>query len=138
MTPPIREDGPPIKHQSRRPLISGSHIRTWVPRGFAVVHSASPGTGLSQGCPTVGGANESLAPKAVIGLAARRVNSGRPLDHTEFSSGVASGQAVAVLRTLGFDVRPIEESVIHDERERREEIWRQLISGSGPAQATAG
>jgi hypothetical protein len=27
---------------------------------------ASPGTGLSQGCPTVGGANESLAPKAVI------------------------------------------------------------------------
>ena len=37
-----------------------------IPRGFAVVHSASPGTGLSQGCPTVGGDNESLAPKAVI------------------------------------------------------------------------
>jgi len=37
-----------------------------VPRGFAVVHSASPGTGLSDGCPTVGGQNESLAPKAVI------------------------------------------------------------------------
>ncbi len=28
--------------------------------------SASPGTGYSQGCPTVGGANEALAPKAVI------------------------------------------------------------------------
>ncbi len=49
-----------------RPGISGSHINTWVPRGFAVVHSSSPGTGLSQGCPTVGGLNESLAPKAVI------------------------------------------------------------------------
>src|SRR5690606_34131080 len=34
--------------------------------GFAVVHSSSPGTGLSEGCPTVGGPNESLAPKAVI------------------------------------------------------------------------
>jgi X-Pro dipeptidyl-peptidase len=30
------------------------------------VHSSSPGTGLSQGSPTVGGDNESLAPKAVI------------------------------------------------------------------------
>jgi X-Pro dipeptidyl-peptidase len=30
------------------------------------VHSSSPGTGLSQGAPTVGGDNESLAPKAVI------------------------------------------------------------------------
>ena len=37
-----------------------------MPRGFIVVHSSSPGTGLSQGCPTVGGDNESLAPKAVI------------------------------------------------------------------------
>jgi X-Pro dipeptidyl-peptidase len=30
------------------------------------VHSSSPGTGLSDGAPTVGGENESLAPKAVI------------------------------------------------------------------------
>ena len=37
-----------------------------MPRGFAVVHSQSPGTGQSQGCPTVGGENESLAPRAVI------------------------------------------------------------------------
>ena len=41
-------------------------MKVWVPRGFIVVHSSSPGTGLSQGCPTVGGDNESLAPKAVI------------------------------------------------------------------------
>ncbi len=65
-TPPKRESMPPIPYRPRRPLMSRSHLRTWVPLGFAVVHSASPGTGLSQGCPTVGGANESLAPKAVI------------------------------------------------------------------------
>jgi X-Pro dipeptidyl-peptidase len=64
--PPVRGDMPSIPHQSRRPVISNSHVATWVPRGFAVVHSQSPGTGLSQGCPTVGGINESLAPKAVI------------------------------------------------------------------------
>ena len=64
--PPERPNPPPVKQRIRRPLISRSHINAWVPRGFAVVHSSSPGTGLSQGCPTVGGANESLAPKAVI------------------------------------------------------------------------
>ena len=64
--PPKRGDMPPIAHQSRRAVISNSHVATWVPRGFAVVHSESPGTGLSQGCPTVGGINESLAPKAVV------------------------------------------------------------------------
>ncbi len=65
--PPARDPFPAtIAHQASQPVISNSHIRTWVPRGFAVIHSQSPGTGQSQGCPTVGGANESLAPKAVI------------------------------------------------------------------------
>jgi X-Pro dipeptidyl-peptidase len=64
--PPPRRPYPSIPHQSRRPRLSNSQVSTWLPRGFAVVHSASPGTGLSQGCPTVGGSNESLAPKAVI------------------------------------------------------------------------
>jgi X-Pro dipeptidyl-peptidase len=64
--PPKRTPMPAITFQSKRPLMSGSLINTWVPRGFAVVHSASPGTGLSEGCPTVGGTNESQAPKAVI------------------------------------------------------------------------
>jgi X-Pro dipeptidyl-peptidase len=64
--PPPHEEPPAIQARTRRPLMSNSLIREWVPRGFAVVHSASPGTGLSQGCPTVGGANEALAPKAVI------------------------------------------------------------------------
>ena len=64
--PPARGEMPPIAQQSRRPTISNTHVSTWLPRGFAVVHSQSPGTGLSQGCPTVGGVNESLAPKAVV------------------------------------------------------------------------
>ena len=64
--PPKRKLPPPIKPETRRPVMSTGHVRYWVPRGFAVVHSASPGTGLSQGCPTVGAKNESLAPKAVI------------------------------------------------------------------------
>ncbi|QDV24306.1 Xaa-Pro dipeptidyl-peptidase [Aureliella helgolandensis] len=64
--PPTREHFPPVKLKSRRPIISKSHVADWVPRGFIVVHSSSPGTGLSQGCPTVGGDNESLAPKAVV------------------------------------------------------------------------
>src|SRR6056297_679553 len=67
----IGEAGKPRKHPEvtrvgERPIISNSQIRTWVPRGFIVVHSSSPGTGLSDGAPTVGGDNESLAPKAVI------------------------------------------------------------------------
>ena len=57
---------PEVIRRGTRPIISNSHIKTWVPRGYIVVHSSSPGTGLSQGSPTVGGDNESLAPKAVI------------------------------------------------------------------------
>ena len=49
-----------------KPMISLSHIKKWLPRGYIVVHSSSPGTGLSDGAPTIGGKNESLAPKAVI------------------------------------------------------------------------
>ena len=57
---------PEVMRLGKRPIISNSQIETWVPRGYIVVHSSSPGTGLSQGSPTVGGDNESLAPKAVI------------------------------------------------------------------------
>lgn len=57
---------PEITRRGERPIISKGHVKTWVPRGYIVVHSSSPGTGLSDGSPTVGGDNESLAPKAVI------------------------------------------------------------------------
>lgn len=55
-----------VVRTGKRPIISNDEIMTWVPRGYIVVHSSSPGTGLSQGAPTVGGDNESLAPQAVI------------------------------------------------------------------------
>lgn len=64
--PPIERIHPTVKRTGTRPIISNSLIREWVRRGFIIVHSSSPGTGLSQGSPTVGGINESLAPKAVI------------------------------------------------------------------------
>ncbi|MCP4708716.1 MAG: Xaa-Pro dipeptidyl-peptidase [Planctomycetes bacterium] len=73
-TPPEREHPPKINPRGQRPVISSSQIRTWLPRGFVVVHSSSPGTGLSQGSPTVGGDNESLAPKAVIDWLNGRAN----------------------------------------------------------------
>lgn len=64
--PPARTTHPDIKFEPNRQRVSNSLVATWVPRGFAVVHSDAPGTGLSQGCVTVGGAPERLAPKAVI------------------------------------------------------------------------
>ena len=64
--PPEREYPPGIEHRGETTVISTSLLNTWVARGFAVVHSCSPGTGRSQGCATVGGENESLAPKAVV------------------------------------------------------------------------
>lgn len=64
--PPVRTLGTGVPFRAGRAMIAASQVRAWVPRGFAVVHSESPGTGLSQGCVTIGGENESLAPKAVI------------------------------------------------------------------------
>ncbi len=75
----IGEVPAPPKHvevvrRGQRPVISNSQVRTWVPRGYIVVHSSSPGTGLSDGSPTVGGENESLAPMAVIAWLAGKKN----------------------------------------------------------------
>ncbi len=65
-TPPKRLHPQGIQRQGERPVISKNLVGQWVPRGYIIVHSSSPGTGLSDGAPTVGGPNESLAPKAVI------------------------------------------------------------------------
>ncbi len=56
----------PVERSIERPVISNSQIETWVPYGYIVVHSSAPGTGYSQGCPTMGAIEEALAPKAVI------------------------------------------------------------------------
>lgn len=53
-------------HDSTRTRISNQLVRTWVPRGFAVVHSDAPGTGRSQGCVTIGDTPERTAMKFVI------------------------------------------------------------------------
>jgi len=64
--PPPRTSQPSIEFRPVRATVAPSQVTTWVPRGFAVVHSDAPGTGLSQGCVTVGDSPEELAPKAVI------------------------------------------------------------------------
>ncbi|HVT81005.1 MAG TPA: CocE/NonD family hydrolase, partial [Phycisphaerae bacterium] len=61
-----RGHGTTIRIRNQRPVISTAQVNTWVPRGFIVVHSEAPGTGLSDGIATVGGDPECLAPKAVI------------------------------------------------------------------------
>ncbi|MBL8730795.1 MAG: Xaa-Pro dipeptidyl-peptidase [Planctomycetes bacterium] len=58
-------------------------VARWVQRGYAVVHSCSPGTGWSQGCPSVGGPNESLAPRAVIDWLCGRAKAWKTLDGTD-------------------------------------------------------
>ena len=57
---------PNHKTRTKRPLTAFMYEKTWIPRGYIMVYSSSPGTGLSDGAPTIGGENESLAPKAVI------------------------------------------------------------------------
>ncbi|HEX3866532.1 MAG TPA: Xaa-Pro dipeptidyl-peptidase [Gemmatimonadaceae bacterium] len=53
-------------YQASRSRISNALVNDWVPRGFAVVHSEAPGTGRSQGCPTVGDDPERLPMKFVV------------------------------------------------------------------------
>lgn len=55
-----------LKTRKKRPFASYFMDKTWVPRGYITVYSSSPGTGLSDGIVSVGGPNESQAPKCVI------------------------------------------------------------------------
>lgn len=64
--PPPRPPVPPWHPRVTSPIISTIYESIWLPRGFAVVHAESPGTGESTGCPTSGGPNETNAGKAVI------------------------------------------------------------------------
>ena len=101
---------PAIEFRPTRPNVSTSQVNTWVPRGFAVVHSDAPGTGLSQGCPTVGDAPEQLAPKAVIDWLNGRAKGFTTADGTEeVSATLVHGQ--------GRDDRHVVQR--HDSRWRR-------------------
>jgi X-Pro dipeptidyl-peptidase len=67
----LGETPPPHKHavakrKTKRPLEAYFQDLTWVKRGYITVYSSSPGTGFSDGVPTIGGENEKLAPKFVI------------------------------------------------------------------------
>lgn len=73
----------PIGFGKKPGMISQSEVQKWLPRGFAVVHSCSPGTGFSQGCPTIGGPNEALAPKMVIDWLCGRAKAYKTLDGDE-------------------------------------------------------
>lgn len=83
--------GPP--HDSTRTRISNQLVRTWVPRGFAVVHSEAPGTGRSQGCVTIGDTPERTAMKFVIDWLNGRANGyttatgGERVSATSWSTG---------------------------------------------------
>jgi X-Pro dipeptidyl-peptidase len=81
--PPPRTSQPAILFKPTRENVANSLVETWVPRGFAVVHSDAPGTGLSQGCVTVGNAPELLAPKAVVDWLNGRAKGFKTIDGTE-------------------------------------------------------
>ena len=91
--PPPRTSQPSIPFKPDRESVSPSLVNTWVPRGFAVVHSDAPGTGLSQGCVTVGGDPEQLAPKAVIDWLNGRAKGFTTIDgHQEVKAAWSTGK----------------------------------------------
>ena len=65
-TPAARIKAPYFTAANTSPRISTAYESTWVPRGFAVVHAESPGSGNSDGCTTSGAPNETLGAVAVI------------------------------------------------------------------------
>lgn len=81
--PPVRISQAPIPYKETRASVSTSLVNTWLPRGFAVVHSDAPGTGRSQGCVTVGDSPERLAPKAIIDWLNGRAKGYTTIDGTE-------------------------------------------------------
>jgi len=64
--PKPRGKMPQPPYNGTRTRISNALVNEWVPRGFAVVHSEAPGSGRSQGCPTVGDTPERMPMKFVI------------------------------------------------------------------------
>ncbi len=65
-SPLSRLRAPDFTSDITSPTISTIYESTWVPRGFAVVHSESPGTGNSTGCPNSGAPIETHGATAVI------------------------------------------------------------------------
>ena len=80
---PTRGGMAPIPFAQKVGMIAASETAKWVPRGFAVVHSCSPGTGWSQGCASVGGENERQAPRCVIDWLCGRRKAFKTIDGNE-------------------------------------------------------
>ncbi|MCB9223413.1 MAG: Xaa-Pro dipeptidyl-peptidase [Crocinitomicaceae bacterium] len=80
---PKKHRHPNFNTRKKRPLMSSYTDRLWVPRGYITVYSSSPGTGLSDGVATIGGENESLAPKAVIDWLCGRAKAYKTRDGNE-------------------------------------------------------
>jgi X-Pro dipeptidyl-peptidase len=97
--PPPRTSQPAILFKPQRENVANSLVDTWVPRGFAVVHSDAPGTGLSQGCVTVGHSPELLAPKAVIDWLNGRAKGFKTVDGTEEVTAAWSSGKVGMTGT---------------------------------------
>ena len=64
--PAARIRAPYFTARVTSPTISTIYESYFVPRGYAVVHAESAGSGLSDGCTTSGGRNETLGATAVI------------------------------------------------------------------------
>jgi len=80
----------------RAGAVSGAYTRVWVPRGFAVVHAESLGTGGSTGCPTSGGRNETLGAKAVVDWL-----NGRAVAHNRAGRVVRAGWSTGRVGMVG-------------------------------------
>lgn len=106
-TPPERSHPAEIVRRGERPVISRAHVKDWLPRGFIVVHSSSPGTGLSDGAPTIGGKNESLAPKAVIDWLCGRAKGYKSVDGNEEVKAYWSTGKVGMIGTSYNGTLPI-------------------------------
>ncbi|APU13806.1 Xaa-Pro dipeptidyl-peptidase [Actinoalloteichus fjordicus] len=67
-----------------RPAITSAYESFLLARGYAVVYAESLGTGLSTGCPTTGGENETIGARSVVdwlnGRAPARDTAGDPID----------------------------------------------------------
>ncbi len=90
--PPARPFASFFAGTNTSPVVSTDFDSTWIPRGFGVVHAESPGTGYSDGCPSSGGTNETLAATAVIDwLAGRRKAYSTRTGSTEVPATWSSG-----------------------------------------------
>ena len=105
--PAERPNAPFWAAGSTSPTISTRYESTWVPRGFAVVHAESPGTGHSDGCPTSGGTNETLAAKAVIDWLAGRAPAYTSRDGGELAPAAWSTGKVGMIGTSYNGTLPI-------------------------------